>query len=81
MSRIDGDRKNICGENVKRYREKKGLSLEQCCEELKKEGLFLSAKELDQIERGQKIVLDQEIICFCKALSITIEKLFEDISL
>ena len=50
-------------------------------EELKKEGLFLSAKELDQIERGQKIVLDQEIICFCKALSITIEQLFEDISL
>ena len=81
MSRIDGDRKNICGENVKRYREKKGLSLEQCCEELKKEGLFLSAKELDQIVQGQKIVLDQEIICFCKALSITIEQLFEDISL
>ena len=81
MSRIDGDRKNICGENVKRYREKKGLSLEQFCEELKKEGLFLSAQELDQIEQGQKIVLDQEIICFCKALSITIEQLFEDISL
>ena len=67
MSRIDGDRKNICGENIKRYREK--------------EGLLLSAKELEQIEQGQKIVLDQEIICFCKALSITIEQLFEDISL
>ena len=79
MSRIDGDRKNICGENIKRYREKKGLSLEQCCVELEQEGLLLSAKELEQIE--QKIVLDQEIICFCKALSITIEQLFEDISL
>ena len=72
MSRIDGDRKNICGENIKRYREKKGLSLE---------GLVLSAKELEQIEQGQKVVLDQEIICFCKALSITVEQLFEDISL
>ena len=74
MSRIDGDRKNICGENIKRYRE-------QCCVELEQEGLLLSAKELEQIEQGQKIVLDQEIICFCKALSITIEQLFEDISL
>ena len=73
MSRIDGDRKNICGENIKRYREKKGLSLEQCCVELEQEGLLLSAKELEQIEQG--------IICFCKALSITIEQLFEDISL
>ena len=81
MSRIDGDRKNRCGENIKRYREKKGLSLEQCCVELEQEGLLLSAKELEQIEQGQKIVLDQEIICFCKALSITIEQLFEDISL
>ena len=81
MTRIDGDRKNICGENIKRYREKKGLSLEQCCVELEQEGLLLSAKELEQIEQGQKIVLDQEIICFCKALSITIEQLFEDISL
>ena len=81
MSRIDGDRKNICGENIKRYREKKGLSLEQCSEELEKEGLLLSAKELDQIEQEQKVVLDQEIICFCKALSITVEQLFEDISL
>ena len=80
MSRIDGDRKNICGENIKRYREKKGLSLEQCCVELEKEGLLLSAKELDQIEQEQKVV-DQEIICFCKALSITVEQLFEDISL
>mgnify|MGYP000334977502 CR=1 FL=1 len=47
MSRIDGDRKNICGENIKRYREKKGLSLEQCCVELEQEGLLLSAKELE----------------------------------
>ena len=48
---------------------------------LEKEGLLLSAKELDQIEQEQKVVLDQEIICFCKALSITVEQLFEDISL
>ena len=81
MSRIDGDRKNICGENIKRYREKKGLSLEQCCIELKEEGLLLSTKELNQIEQGQKVVLDQEIICFCKALSITVEQLFDDITL
>lgn len=81
MSRIDGERKNICGENIKRYREKKGLSLEQCCIELQKEGLLLSDRELKQIEQGQKVVLDQEIICFCKVLSITIEQLFEDISL
>ena len=81
MSRIDSDRKNICGENIKRYREKKGLSLEQCCIKLKEEGLLLSTKELNQIEQGQKVVLDQEIICFCKALSITVEQLFEDISL
>ena len=57
------------------------MSLEQCCVELEKEGLLLSAKELDQIEQEQKVVLDQEIICFCKALSITVEQLFEDISL
>ena len=44
MSRIDGDRKNICGENIKRYREKKVCLLEQCCAELEKEGLLLSAK-------------------------------------
>ena len=51
MSRIDGDRKNICGENIKRYREKKGLSLEQCCVELEQEGLLLSAKELNKDKR------------------------------
>ena len=79
MSRIDSDRKNICGENIKRYREKKELSLEQCCIELQKEGLQLSVKELDEIEKAQKAVLDQEIICFCKVLSITIEQLFENI--
>ena len=81
MSRIDGDRKNICGENIRRYREKKGLSLEQCCIELKKEGMLLNAKELKQIEQGQKVVLDQEIISFCKVLFITVEQLFEDVSL
>ena len=66
MSRIDGDRKNICGENIKRYRQKKGLSLEQCCVELEQEGLVLSAKELEQIEQGQKVVLDQELFVFVK---------------
>ena len=57
MSRIDGDRKNICGENIKRYREKKGLSLEQCCVELEQEGLLLSAKELEQIRSRNYLFL------------------------
>ncbi len=81
MSRIDSERKNICGENIKRYREEKGMSLEQCCVELQKAGLSLSSKELNQIEQEKRIVLDQEIICFCKVLSITIEQLFENVSL
>ena len=55
MSRIDGDRKNICGENIKRYREKKGLSLEQCCVELEQEGLLLSAKELNKLNKDKRL--------------------------
>ena len=56
MSRIDGDRKNICGENIKRYREKKGLSLEQCCVELEQpehRGLKGQVKRLFSVFGGQ----------------------------
>lgn len=76
---IDGDRKNICGENIKKYREHRSLSLEQCCEELRQEGLTLSAIELNQIELGEQVVFDREVLYFCKVLSITVEQMFEDV--
>ena len=78
MSKTDGERKNFCGKNIKKYREDRELSLEQCCNVLKQVGLTLSEHELHLIELGKQIVLDQEILYFCKALFITVEQLFEE---
>lgn len=79
MAMKESEQKNICGANIKRYRELRKLSLEQCCLALKNQGLILSCQELSQLECGLKAVLDKEIMCYCRALSITVDQLFEGV--
>ena len=74
---IDGERQNVIGDNVKKYRKKTGLSQNQLSDKLETEAVYICRGSISRIESGERTVSDIEIMGLAKVLGISIATLFE----
>lgn len=69
---------NIIGNNLRKYREMRGLSQRDLSQRLELYGLRIYYSDIHKIEHYTKTVRDYEVKGFCKALNISLEELYEN---
>ena len=68
---MDG-KKNVIGERVKARREKKGMAQEELAHALQREGVVIEQKAISRIERGERLVLDYELLALSHVLEVSL---------
>ena len=69
---------NIVGNNIKKYRELKGLSQRELVNKVALLGVTLYNSDISRIENNTLFIRDYEEYAICKVLGITISQLHED---
>ena len=75
------EKRNLIGDNLKKYRKLNKLSQRDFILKLSLIGLNLDQAALARIETSKREVYDYELLYFSKVLNIKIENLFDDVSL
>ena len=71
MSRIiDGKKKNLIGENLKKIRKIKGFSQQDLSDKLELLGVYVCRGSISRIEEYERTVTDIELYAFSKVLDI-----------
>lgn len=69
---------NICGQNVRRFREQKKMSQDQLAAKLQTEGLGVNQNSISRIETGKRIVADYELKALAHVLGVPVDVLLAD---
>lgn len=69
---------NIIGTNVKKYREKLGLSQPDVCRELQLLGVNMYVADIYEIEHNKRLVKDFEAKAFSIVLKRSLDALYDD---
>lgn len=69
---------NIVGDNIKKYRELKGLSQRQLADKVALLGVTLCNSDISRIENHTLFIRDFEQKAICDVLGITPQQLFEN---
>lgn len=72
------DQCNICGQNVRKYREQKKMTQDQLAAKLQTEGLGVNQNSISRIETGKRIVADFELVVIAKVLNVDVYCLLQD---
>ena len=75
---IDGSKKNLIGDNVKKYRVLRGLSQQTLSDKLETMAIYICRGSISRIEDKQRTVTDIELYGIAKVLGVTIADLFEE---
>ncbi len=73
---IDGQRKNLIGENLKRLRKKAGLSQQDLSDKLELLGVYVCRGSVSRIEDCSRTVTDIELFAIAKVLSVSPTELY-----
>ena len=76
-SKIINRNYNICGKNIKKFRESQKLTQEELCARMQVMGYQISRSDISKLENEKKCIMDFEIIGFANALKISISSLFD----
>jgi HTH-type transcriptional regulator, cell division transcriptional repressor len=71
-------KKNIVGNNLKKYRELKGLSQRDVCKKLELLGLQIYNSDIHYMEHGEKPIKDYEAKALSIVLDISLEQIYEN---
>ncbi|MCI8665397.1 MAG: helix-turn-helix domain-containing protein [Dorea sp.] len=74
---IDGTRKNIIGEKVKKLRKEKKLSQQQLSDRLETLAIYICRGSVSRIEDCSRTVTDIELYGLSKVLDVPIEDFFK----
>lgn len=69
---------NIVGNNLKKYRELKGLSQRDICKKLELLGLQIYNSDIHYMEHGEKPIKDYEAKALSMVLGISLEQIYEN---
>ena len=75
---IDGNDKNIVGENVRKFRTAKNMSQQMLSNKLEMMAIYICRGSISRIEEKQRTVIDIELYGIAKVLGVKISDLFED---
>ena len=75
---IDGERKNIVGNNVRKDRQLKKMSQAELSAKLELMAIYICRGSVSRIEDMSRTVTDIELYGLSKVLDVPIEKLIDD---
>lgn len=75
---IDGDKMNMVGERIRKFRIEQGLSQQQISDRLETLAVYVCRGSVSRIEDGLRTVSDIELYGFSKILNKPIESFFEE---
>ncbi len=78
---IDGETMNLVGYNIKALRKKEKLSQKRLSEKLELLGVYICRGSISRIEDGLRTVTDIELFALAKVLNVSINDLFQNVSL
>ena len=76
---IDGDKMNLIGANVRKYRKQRNMSQQLLSNKLETLAVYICRGSVSRIEDMSRTVTDIEIYGLSKILGVSIEDLFEGI--
>lgn len=74
---IDGEKMNLIGENVRKFRKKKKISQQYLSNQLELLGVYVCRGSISRIEDYSRTVTDIELFAIAKVLRVDIKDLFE----
>ena len=74
---IDGERKNLIGENLKSLRTKLKMSQRALSEKLELQGVYVCRGSISRIEDYSRTVTDIELYAIAEALGVTPDELYQ----
>lgn len=77
MSRIiDGEKKNLIGDNVRKYRKKRKMSQQSLSNKLELLGVYVCRGSISRVEDQSRTVTDIELYAIAEVLGVSITELF-----
>lgn len=73
---IDTEDVNIIGSQIKKAREKSGITQKQLSEKLELEAVYTCRGSISRIENGKRAVTDIEIDAISRILNVSLDYLF-----
>lgn len=74
---IDGEKMNIIGGNVKKYRKLNKMSQQKLSDKLELIGVYICRGSVSRIEDQSRTVTDIELYALAKVLNVSIDELFK----
>lgn len=74
---IDGDKMNLIGEKVRKYRKAKRMSQQYLSNQLELLGVYVCRGSISRIEDCSRTVTDIELFAIAKVLQVDIKDLFD----
>ena len=74
---IDGQKMNLIGENVAKYRKKLKMSQQKLSNKLELYAVYVCRGSISRIEDRSRTVTDIELYAIAKALNVEITELFD----
>ena len=78
---IDGNKMNLVGENVRKYRKQKNLSQQALSNKMELLGVYVCRGSISRIEDNSRTVTDIELYALCEVLGIPLTALFDNTKL
>lgn len=76
---IDGEKMNMIGHNVRKYRKKRKMSQQLLSDKLETLAIYICRGSISRIEDMSRTVTDIELYGLSKILNVSIEELFDNI--
>lgn len=74
---IDGDKMNLVGSNVRKFRKQRKMSQQYLSNQLELLGVYVCRGSISRIEDQSRTVTDIELFAIAKVLKIDIKNLFD----
>lgn len=77
---IDYEVQNVVGEKIKKFREERKLSQKELSEKLETQAIYICRGSISRIESHERTVTDFELRAMAQILRVSIEELYEEVS-
>ena len=75
---IDGEKQNLVGPQVCKWRKARKLSQQTLSERLETQAIYICRGSISRMEKQQRTVTDMELAGLARVLEISVEDLFPD---
>lgn len=73
---IDGEKMNLVGQNIRKYRKKNKMSQQKLSNQLELLGVYVCRGSISRIEDMSRTVTDIELFAIAKVLNVSVMDLF-----